>query len=86
MPSAKNPGGVSKKTSIAEDESSKKRKRSLSDSKSLLIEKKKHKKASKSKARGTVTNTVIIKDVPAVGIQYNPQRKTVGNFINIFIK
>ncbi|KAL6569975.1 hypothetical protein OROMI_014489 [Orobanche minor] len=65
MPSAKNPGGVSKKTSIAEDEYSKKRKRSLSDSKSLLIEKKKHKKASKSKARGTVTNPVIIKDVPA---------------------
>ncbi|KAL6543097.1 hypothetical protein OROHE_010617 [Orobanche hederae] len=65
MPSAKNPRGVSKKTSIAEDESSKKRKRSVSDSKSPLIEKKKHKKASKSKARGTVTDPVIIKDVPA---------------------
>ncbi|KAL6584393.1 hypothetical protein OROMI_003682 [Orobanche minor] len=52
MPSAKNPRGVSKKTSIAEDESSKKRKRSVSDSKSPLIEKKKHKKTSKSKARG----------------------------------
>ncbi|KAL6547984.1 hypothetical protein OROHE_009689 [Orobanche hederae] len=64
MPSAKNPRGVSTKTSIAEDESSKKRKRSVSDSKSPLIEKKKHKKASKSKARGTVTNPVIIMDVP----------------------
>ncbi|KAL6519564.1 hypothetical protein OROHE_017384 [Orobanche hederae] len=65
MPSAKNPRGVSSKTSFAEDESSKKRKRSLSDSKSPLIEKKKHKKASKSKARGIVTDPVIIKDVPA---------------------
>ncbi|KAL6575375.1 hypothetical protein OROMI_012660 [Orobanche minor] len=44
----------------------KKRKRSVSDNKSPLIEKKKHKKASKSKARGTVTDPVIIKDVPAV--------------------
>ncbi|KAL6537692.1 hypothetical protein OROHE_012319 [Orobanche hederae] len=52
MPSAKNPRGVSKKTSIAEDESSKKSKRNVSDSKSPLTEKKKHKKASKSKARG----------------------------------
>ncbi|KAL6517034.1 hypothetical protein OROHE_017994 [Orobanche hederae] len=57
--------GVIKKTSIAEDESSKKRKRSVSDSKSPLIEKKKHKKASKSKARGTVTDPITIKDVPA---------------------
>ncbi|KAL6550454.1 hypothetical protein OROMI_020942 [Orobanche minor] len=65
MPSAKNPRGVSKKTSIAEDESSKKRKRSVSDNKSPLIEKKKHKKASKSKSRGTVTDPVTIKDVPA---------------------
>ncbi|KAL6560214.1 hypothetical protein OROHE_006221 [Orobanche hederae] len=65
MPSAKNPRGVSSKTSVAEDESSRKRKRSVSDSKSPLIEKKKHKKASKSKARGTVTDPVIIKDVPA---------------------
>ncbi|KAL6512984.1 hypothetical protein OROHE_019774 [Orobanche hederae] len=47
----------------AEDESSRKRKRSGSDSKSPLVEKKKHKKASKSKTRGTVTD--IIKDVPA---------------------
>ncbi|KAL6563034.1 hypothetical protein OROHE_005621 [Orobanche hederae] len=62
MPSAKNPRGVSSKTSVAEDESSRKRKRSGSDSKSLLVEKKKHKKASTSKTRGTVT---IIKDVPA---------------------
>ncbi|KAL6520814.1 hypothetical protein OROHE_016995 [Orobanche hederae] len=66
MPSAKNPSGVSSKTSVAEDESSRKRKRSVSDSKSPLIEKKKHKKASKSKSRGTVTDPVIIKDVPAV--------------------
>ncbi|KAL6545092.1 hypothetical protein OROHE_009999 [Orobanche hederae] len=65
MPSAKNPRGVSSKTSVAEDESSRKRKRSVSDNKSPLIEKKKHKKASKSKARGTVTDPVIIKDVPA---------------------
>ncbi|KAL6574260.1 hypothetical protein OROHE_001164 [Orobanche hederae] len=64
MPSAKNPRGVSSKTSVSEDESSRKRKRSVSDSKSPLIEKKKHKKASKSKARGTVTDPVIIKDVP----------------------
>ncbi|KAL6547862.1 hypothetical protein OROHE_009567 [Orobanche hederae] len=63
MPSAKNPRGVSSKTSVAEDESSRKRKRSVSDSKSPLVEKKKHKTASKSKTRGTVTN--IIKDVPA---------------------
>ncbi|KAL6560097.1 hypothetical protein OROHE_006335 [Orobanche hederae] len=63
MPSAKNPRGVSSKTLVAEDESSRKRKRSGSDSKSLLVEKKKHKKASKSKTRGTVTD--IIKDVPA---------------------
>ncbi|KAL6554656.1 hypothetical protein OROHE_007395 [Orobanche hederae] len=48
---------------IAEEESSRKRKRSGSDSKSPLVEKKKHKKASKSKTRGTVTD--IIKDVPA---------------------
>ncbi|KAL6558746.1 hypothetical protein OROMI_019096 [Orobanche minor] len=65
MPSAKNPRGVSSKTSFAEDESSRKRKRSGSDSKSPLVEKKKHKKASKSKLRGTVTDPVIIKDVPA---------------------
>ncbi|KAL6557899.1 hypothetical protein OROMI_018249 [Orobanche minor] len=65
MPSAKNPRGVSSKTSVAEDESSRKRKRSGSDSKSPLVEKKKHKKASKSKLRGTVTDPVIIKDVPA---------------------
>ncbi|KAL6548100.1 hypothetical protein OROHE_009162 [Orobanche hederae] len=65
MPSAKNPRGVSSKTSVAEEESSRKRKRSVSDSKSPLVEKKKHKKASKSKSRGTVTDTVIIKDVPA---------------------
>ncbi|KAL6550399.1 hypothetical protein OROMI_020887 [Orobanche minor] len=32
---------------------------------SPLVEKKKHKKASKSKTRGTVTDPVIIKDVPA---------------------
>ncbi|KAL6586556.1 hypothetical protein OROMI_001544 [Orobanche minor] len=64
MPSAKNPRGVSSKTSVAEDESSRKRKRSGSDSKSPLVEKK-HKKASKSKLRGTVTDPVIIKDVPA---------------------
>ncbi|KAL6560241.1 hypothetical protein OROHE_006248 [Orobanche hederae] len=64
MPSAKNPRGTSKKTSQAE-ESSKKRKRSVSDSKSLLIEKKKHKKASKPKARGTVTDPGTITDVPA---------------------
>ncbi|KAL6548145.1 hypothetical protein OROHE_009207 [Orobanche hederae] len=63
MPSAKNPRGLSSKTSLAEDESSRKRKRSGSDSKSPLVEKKKHKKASKSKTRGTVTD--IIKDVPA---------------------
>ncbi|KAL6522274.1 hypothetical protein OROHE_016827 [Orobanche hederae] len=63
MPSAKNPRGVSSKTSVAEDGSSRKRKRSGSDSKSPLVEKKKHKKASKSKTRGTVTD--IIKDVPA---------------------
>ncbi|KAL6583981.1 hypothetical protein OROMI_003270 [Orobanche minor] len=66
IPSAKNPRGVSKKTSIAEDESSKKRKRSVSDSKSPFIEKKKHNKASKPKARGTVTDPVTIKDVPVV--------------------
>ncbi|KAL6547930.1 hypothetical protein OROHE_009635 [Orobanche hederae] len=65
MPSAKNPRGTSKKTSTAEDESSKKRKRSVSDSKSPLIENKKHKKASISKARGTVTDPVTITDVPA---------------------
>ncbi|KAL6560873.1 hypothetical protein OROHE_006050 [Orobanche hederae] len=65
MPSAKNPRGVSSKTSVAEDEYSRKRKRSVSDSKSPLVEKKKHKKASKSKARGTVTDPIIIKDVPA---------------------
>ncbi|KAL6565211.1 hypothetical protein OROMI_016661 [Orobanche minor] len=65
MPSAKNPRGVSSKTSVAEDESSRKRKRSGSDSKSPLVEKKKHKKASNSKLRGTVTDPVIIKDVPA---------------------
>ncbi|KAL6543454.1 hypothetical protein OROHE_010076 [Orobanche hederae] len=63
MPSAKNPRGVTLKTSVAEEESSRKRKRSGSDSKSPLVEKKKHKKASKSKTRGTVTD--IIKDVPA---------------------
>ncbi|KAL6576347.1 hypothetical protein OROHE_000128 [Orobanche hederae] len=63
MPSAKNPRGVTSKTSVAEEESSRKRKRSGSDSKSPLVEKKKHKKASKSKTRGTVTD--IIKDVPA---------------------
>ncbi|KAL6582182.1 hypothetical protein OROMI_006196 [Orobanche minor] len=65
MPSAKNPRAVSSKTSVAEDESSRKRKRSGSDSKSPLVEKKKHKKASKSKLRGTVTDPVIIMDVPA---------------------
>ncbi|KAL6584595.1 hypothetical protein OROMI_003884 [Orobanche minor] len=65
MPSAKNPRGVSSKTSGAEDESSRKMKRSGSDSKSPLVEKKKHKKASKSKLRGTVADLVIIKDVPA---------------------
>ncbi|KAL6586881.1 hypothetical protein OROMI_001869 [Orobanche minor] len=65
MPSAKNPRGVSSKTSGAEDESSRKRKRSGSDSKLPLVEKKKHKKASKSKLRGTMTNPVIIKDVLA---------------------
>ncbi|KAL6554638.1 hypothetical protein OROHE_007377 [Orobanche hederae] len=64
MPSAKNPSGTSKKTSFAEVESSKNRKRSVSDSKSPLIEKKKHKKASKPKARGTVTDPVTITDVP----------------------
>ncbi|KAL6532578.1 hypothetical protein OROHE_014000 [Orobanche hederae] len=63
MPSAKNPRGVTSKTSVAEEESLRKRKRSGSDSKSPLVEKKKHKKASKSKTRGTVTD--IIKDVPA---------------------
>ncbi|KAL6529105.1 hypothetical protein OROHE_014849 [Orobanche hederae] len=62
-PSAKNPRGVTSKTSVAEEESSRKRKRSGSDSKSPLVEKKKHKKASKSKTRGTVTD--IIKDVPS---------------------
>ncbi|KAL6535045.1 hypothetical protein OROMI_026419 [Orobanche minor] len=65
MPSAKNPRGVSSKTSVAKDESSRKRKRSGSDSKSPLVEKKKHKKASKSKLRGTVTDPVIMKDVLA---------------------
>ncbi|KAL6582168.1 hypothetical protein OROMI_006182 [Orobanche minor] len=65
MPSAKNPRGVSSKTSVAEDESSRKRKRSGSDSKSPLVEKKKHKKASKSKLRGTMTGPVIMKDVLA---------------------
>ncbi|KAL6541104.1 hypothetical protein OROMI_024987 [Orobanche minor] len=65
MPSAKNPRGTSKKTSFAEDESSNKRKRSVSDSMSPLIEKKKHKKASKPKARDTVTDPVTITDVPA---------------------
>ncbi|KAL6560198.1 hypothetical protein OROHE_006205 [Orobanche hederae] len=65
MPSAKNPRGTSKKTSIAEDESSKKRKRSVSDSKSPLTEKKKHKKGSKSKAIGTLTDPVTITDIPA---------------------
>ncbi|KAL6565703.1 hypothetical protein OROHE_004758 [Orobanche hederae] len=63
MPSAKNPRGVTSKTSVAEEESSRKRKRSGSDSKSPLVEKKMHKKASKSKTIGTVTD--IIKDVPA---------------------
>ncbi|KAL6525421.1 hypothetical protein OROHE_015728 [Orobanche hederae] len=63
MPSAKNPRGITSKTSVAEEESSRKRKRSGSDSKSPLVEKKKHKKASKSKTRGTVID--IIKDVPA---------------------
>ncbi|KAL6547852.1 hypothetical protein OROHE_009557 [Orobanche hederae] len=63
MPSAKNPRGVTSTTSVAEEESSRKRKRSGSDSNSPLVEKKKHKKASKSKTRGTVTD--IIKDVPA---------------------
>ncbi|KAL6536612.1 hypothetical protein OROMI_026193 [Orobanche minor] len=63
MPSAKNPRGTSKKTSQAE-ESSQKRKRSVSDSKSPLIEKKKHKKASKPIARGTVTELVTSSDVP----------------------
>ncbi|KAL6508835.1 hypothetical protein OROHE_021394 [Orobanche hederae] len=62
MPSAKNPRGITSKTSVAEEELSRKRKRSGSDSKSPLVEKKKHKKASKSKTRGTVTD--IIKDVP----------------------
>ncbi|KAL6580887.1 hypothetical protein OROMI_006810 [Orobanche minor] len=66
MPSAKNPRGITSKTSVAEEESSRKRKRSGSDSKSPLVEKKKHKKASKSKLRGTVTDPIIIKDVPAV--------------------
>ncbi|KAL6585894.1 hypothetical protein OROMI_002538 [Orobanche minor] len=65
MPSAKNPRGVSSKTSVAQDESLRKRKRSVSDSKSPLVEKKKHKKASKSKLKGTVTDPVIIKDVSA---------------------
>ncbi|KAL6579454.1 hypothetical protein OROMI_009670 [Orobanche minor] len=65
MPSVKNPRGVSSKTSVAEEESSRKRKRSVSDSKSPLVEKKKHKKASKSKIIGTVIDPVIIKDVPA---------------------
>ncbi|KAL6581111.1 hypothetical protein OROMI_007034 [Orobanche minor] len=65
MPSAKNPRGISSKSSVAEEESSKKRKRSVSDSKSPLVEKKKHNKASKSKLRGTVTDPVIIKDVHA---------------------
>ncbi|KAL6565739.1 hypothetical protein OROHE_004794 [Orobanche hederae] len=64
MPSAKNPRGVPSKTSQAE-KSSKKRKRSVSDIKSPLIEKNKHKKASKPKARGTVTNRITINDVPA---------------------
>ncbi|KAL6571221.1 hypothetical protein OROHE_002864 [Orobanche hederae] len=64
MPSANNPRGTSKKTSQAE-ESSKKRKRSVSDSKSPLIEKKTHKKASKPKARGTMTDHVTVTDVPA---------------------
>ncbi|KAL6538882.1 hypothetical protein OROMI_025208 [Orobanche minor] len=59
MPSAKNPRGVSSKTSVAEDESSRKRKRSGSDSKSPLVEKKKHKKASKSKLRGIVVTPQI---------------------------
>ncbi|KAL6547356.1 hypothetical protein OROMI_023077 [Orobanche minor] len=66
MPSARNPRGVSAKTSVAEDESSRKMKRSGSDSKSPLVEKKKHRKASKSKLRGTVTDPVIMKDVLAV--------------------
>ncbi|KAL6560082.1 hypothetical protein OROHE_006320 [Orobanche hederae] len=44
MPSAKNPRGVSSNISVAEDESSRKRKRSVSDSKSPLVEKKKHRK------------------------------------------
>ncbi|KAL6575333.1 hypothetical protein OROMI_012618 [Orobanche minor] len=64
MPPAKNPRGVSSKTSVAEDESSRKRKRSGSDTKSPLVEKK-HKKASKSKLRGTMADPVIIKDLPA---------------------
>ncbi|KAL6582469.1 hypothetical protein OROMI_006483 [Orobanche minor] len=64
MPSAKNPRGISSKSSVAEEESLKKRKRSVSDSKSPLVEKK-QKKASKSKLRGTVTDPVIIKDVHA---------------------
>ncbi|KAL6557992.1 hypothetical protein OROMI_018342 [Orobanche minor] len=64
-------------TSIAEDESSKKRKRSVSDSKSPLIEKKKHKKASKSKARGTVTDPVTIPGVPtAQPADHQTQGKT----------
>ncbi|KAL6536024.1 hypothetical protein OROHE_012868 [Orobanche hederae] len=65
LPSSKNPRGVSKKTSKAE-ESSKKRKRSVSDSKSPLTEKKKHKKASKHKSRCTVTDPVTIDDLPSV--------------------
>ncbi|KAL6565113.1 hypothetical protein OROMI_016563 [Orobanche minor] len=64
MPSAKNPRGTSKKTSQAE-ESSQKRKRSVSDSKSMLIQKKKHKKASKPIARGTLTDPITSSDVPA---------------------
>ncbi|KAL6580222.1 hypothetical protein OROMI_008246 [Orobanche minor] len=64
LPSSKNPRGVSKNTSKAE-ESSKKRKRSASDSKSPLTEKKKHKKASKHKPRGTVTDPVTIDYQPS---------------------
>ncbi|KAL6557866.1 hypothetical protein OROMI_018216 [Orobanche minor] len=63
LPTSKNPRGVSKKTSKAE-ESSKKRKRSTLDSLSPLTEKKKQKKTSKHKARGTVTDPVTIDDLP----------------------
>ncbi|KAL6549270.1 hypothetical protein OROHE_009115 [Orobanche hederae] len=75
MPSAKNPRGTSKKTSQAE-ESSKKRKRSVSDSKSPLIEKKKYKKASKPKARGTLTDPVTINDPAAQPVDHQTQGET----------